>query len=391
MKSLNAIAFLVLFLFWACNPAREAKSDFVSQLTLQLDYSKIDTTGPVNPWAKFSGDLDQDGINDIIIGGQKGPLVWYRYPAWRKYNIAGGGYNTVDGEVGDIDADGDLDVVMGGLVWFENPGNLSESPEQTWTIHRIADHPTHDIEIADLNNDDRLDIIFRDQSEFNAKAGNSIHLWLNNGQEQWEEIVLDCPHGEGIEATDLDGDADPDIIIGGIWFENDFEDGKTKWIKHTFADWHPNANVKVADLNADNRKDIVLVPSELRGSYYKIAWFEAPENLDIDQWIEHTLQDTVECVVHSLAVGDLDNNGFVDIGYAEMHQGEDPDEVVVLLNRNRGQAWEKQVISDKGSHGLRIDDLNNDGLLDVFGANWSSDYQPIEVWINKGTRKITDE
>jgi hypothetical protein len=39
---------------------------------------------------------------------------------------------------------------MGGIVWFENPGNLSQLPDQSWEMHRIADHPTHDIEIADL-------------------------------------------------------------------------------------------------------------------------------------------------------------------------------------------------------------------------------------------------
>ena len=35
--------------------------------------------------------------------------------------IASGGWSGVNGEVADVDGDGDNDVVLGGLVWFENP------------------------------------------------------------------------------------------------------------------------------------------------------------------------------------------------------------------------------------------------------------------------------
>ena len=106
--------------------------------------------------------------------------------------------------------------------------------------------------------------------------------------------------------------------------------------------------------------------------------------------MEHILADSVECVIHSLALGDLDFNGSVDIVYAEMHQGADPDEVAVLLNQQNGQSWKKQVISQKGSHGLRIEDIDNDGLPDIFGANWSSDYQPVEAWLNTSVNETNE-
>ena len=349
---------------------------------VHLTYIQIDTAAPQNPWAKFSGDLDGDGIADMIIGGQNGPLVWYKYPDWAKHKIADGGYETVDGEVADVDGDGNLDIVMGGLVWFENPGDLLQSPDQEWSMHAIADHPTHDIEIADLDHDNLPDVISRDQSEFGTERGNTIHLWMNRGNDPWEEIVLGCPHGEGIFVTDLDKDNDPDIVIGGIWYENIVSDSQLIFKEHHYANWHPNASVQVADINRDGKNDVVLTPSELAGNFYRISWFEAPRDLTEDDWMEHIIADSVECVIHSLALGDLDDDGSVDIAYAEMHQGADPDEVAVLLNRRDGQSWMKQVISQKGSHGLRIADINNDGRPDLFGANWSSDYQPVEAWIN---------
>ena len=372
----------ILFLFMTicifnCKNITDSEKTKESLNQVKFNYIKLDTTTSAYPFAKCSGDLNGDGINNIIIGGKHGPLVWYEYPNLKKHKIADGGYSTVDGEVGDIDGDGDLDIIMGGMVWYENPENLLEIPDQIWAMHQISDHSTHDVEISDLNKDGRMDVISRDQSEFGSKAGNTIHLWMNKNE--WEEIVLDCPHGEGIVVEDLDSDDDTDIIISGFWFENVLRQGQVKWVKHQFADWHKNANVQVADINKDGRNDVVLVPAELAGEYYKISWFEAPEDLIGENWIEHIIFDSVECVMHSLSLGDIDNNGSVDIAYAEMHQGEDPDEVVILLNHNKGESWKKQVLSQTGSHGLRVDDVNGDNNLDIFGSNWSSAYHPIEI------------
>lgn len=47
-------------------------------------------------------------------------------------------------------------------------------------------------------------------------------------------------------------------------------------------------------------------------------------------------------------------------------------------------AREKLVLSEKGTHYIQVADVNHDGLPDIFGANWSSDYQPVELWLNRG-------
>jgi hypothetical protein len=348
-----------------------------------FDHIVLDSEGPKDPWAKITGDIDGDGFADVIIGGRQGPLVWYAYPKWTKAVISDGGYKTVDGEVGDVDGDGDLDVVMGGLIWYENPRRGGETAKSPWKPHKVADHPTHDVELADLDGDGDLDIVTRDQSEFGHKAGNKIYLWWQNADATWMQKVIDCPHGEGIALSDIDKDGDPDVVIGGIWFENtrDVVDGA--WNAHQYGSWHPNATVQIADINGDARPDIVLSPSELQKQFYKMSWFEAPSDPKKDNWTEHIIVEPIECVIHGLATADINGDGMIDVVSSEMHQGADPDEVAVFVNQAKGSAWKKQIISSRGSHLIRAADIGNDGDIDIVGANWSGPYQPIEMWENK--------
>jgi hypothetical protein len=343
----------------------------------------VDDNGPKDPWAKIAADIDRDGFADIVIGGQAGPLVWYKYPDWTKHVIAKGGYRTVDGEAGDIDGDGDLDIVMGGLIWYENPLSDGDPAKTPWTAHNIADHPTHDIELGDLDKDGHLDVVTRDQSDFGHNAGNKIYLWRQEKGSTWTHRIIECPHGEGIALGDISGDRYPDIFIGGIWFENPGTTREGVWQAHKFCDWHPSASVEVADLNGDGRPDVLLAPSELRGNWYRLSWFEAPADPRQTGWTEHVIVNRIECVVHGLATADFDGDGSIDIATSEMHQGEDPDEVAIFLNRNKGAAWDKQVLSTKGSHCIQACDIDSDGDMDLVGANWSGPCQPIELWENK--------
>ncbi len=349
-----------------------------------------------DPWAKIISDIDRDGFADLVVGGRDGPLVWYRYPDWTKAVIADGGYRTVDGEAGDVDGDGDADIVMGGLIWYENPLPGNDPARARWTAHQVADHRTHDVELADLDQDGDLDIVTRDQSDFGARAGDKIYLWYQGAGEgspthdsalagpgKWTHRILECPHGEGLALGDIDRDGDADVVIGGIWFENRGTVLDDAWQAHRFGGWHRSASVEVADINGDSRPDIVLSPSELKGECHRLSWFEAPADPRQAGWPERVIVEGIECVIHGLATADFNGDGSVDIAAAEMRQGQDPDEVAVFVNRGNGMVWDKQVLSTKGSHCIQAGDLGSDGDMDLMGANWSGSHQPVEVWENR--------
>jgi hypothetical protein len=224
--------------------------------------------------------------------------------------------------------------------------------------------------------------VTRNQSDFGHKLGNSIHIWYQKNDSIWEEDIINCSHGEGIRVIDLEDDGDADIVIGESWFENKGGKQKVEWERHGYAEWYKANCVDVADLNGDGYKDIILTPSELANKYYRISWFEAPKTLPDGRWVEHVLSDSTECVIHSLRVNDFNDDNLPDILYAEMHQGTDPDEVVLMMNRKHGKSWTKKIISTNGSHMLQLIDYDQDSDLDFFGANWSGPFQPVQLWEN---------
>lgn len=344
--------------------------------------------GPAKPYGKAIGDLSGDGQPDLFVSSANGDgMYWYLYPDWQKYAIRTRGSWSEDCQLVDIDNDGDNDVVNGnqqGLWWYENPQNTGESLDAgKWTEHKIGSDGTniHDLEIADLNGDGKPDVAVRYEKEYQKP----VTIFLQINPDDWIAVTntnLSHQKGEGLALGDLDRDADVDMALGDLWLEN--EGDGTAWEEHVYAEDMPGQMIlKIADLNHDGKPDIIAAPQSTQAG--KLAWYTAGKEIAL-LWIEHTIQHNVTRM-HGLAVGDFNNDGHLDIHTSTRHDhpGNQDHVSIWLSNGEPEPAFMEQILARTGSHFSKIADVDQDGDLDIFGANWSGPvdhHADILLWRN---------
>ncbi|MFN0053397.1 MAG: FG-GAP-like repeat-containing protein [Planctomycetales bacterium] len=144
-------------------------------------------------------DLDGDGDLDVLMafGIAAGvgndattshQIAWYENQGkpglgteWKKHTVAANFPQGFEAVAGDLDGDGDLDVVatgwssQGRLAWFENSGD----PTSSWKQHAIKDNWPNAVTVilADLDHDGRLDIAASAE-----RGANELRWWRNNGK-----------------------------------------------------------------------------------------------------------------------------------------------------------------------------------------------------------------
>ncbi|MEL6846015.1 MAG: VCBS repeat-containing protein, partial [Bacteroidota bacterium] len=177
----------------------------------------FDTGETGKPEGISAGDVDGDGENEIILSG----VYWDNPGGWRTGNPVQYPIDVnfvqeeVKSAVGDIDNDGDNDVYMGSpegafvyLAWYENTG-LNPSGGVNFTKHIIKDNfgKCHMVELIDIDKDGDLDLC---TGQSFGEDGCLIFYNNNNGA-SWTEQDFD-PSGNfytGIIADlDMDGDLD---------------------------------------------------------------------------------------------------------------------------------------------------------------------------------------
>ncbi len=108
----------------------------------------------------LSADMDDDGDPDIVThSNRSNQLIWYENPSWAGHTITTGISWLIVGPVGDMDQDGDLDVLFGGqnnIGWCENLGD-----GQNWQRHifdTVNNQWPTPVGLAHLNSDAYLDV-----------------------------------------------------------------------------------------------------------------------------------------------------------------------------------------------------------------------------------------
>ena len=222
-------------------------------------------------------DFDRDGRSDIVTMSDKNNLRWYRIPqnpreVWQRHDIGSGVHAGI--EIGDIDGDGDPDVVRSNL-WFDN----ADGSATKWKEHRIPfgnsaqPYPLATrARVVDIDRDGDADLVM---TENEIRAGRIAWLENQNGKgDRWTVHDLpaadDAPRGayHSLAVEDFDNDGDWDVFsvemeaIPGDrqprWFIWENADGRgTKFVERVIFDGKLGGHeAVVADVEGDGDLDI---------------------------------------------------------------------------------------------------------------------------------------
>jgi len=338
-------------------------------------------------------DVDQDGLNDFVIASQRdqgSAVVWYQRHAsgWTRYLIdetvlaieAGGAFH-------DIDGDGDLDVVMGGdaqsnqVWWWENPApNFAAHVGWPRRLIKNSGAPKHhDMLFGDFDGDGQTEFVFWNQrgrglflAEIPADP-RQTQPWPFTPIYRWDGGL----EHEGLAKADVDGDGVLDIIGGGRWFKYA---GGQSYTANLIDDSQRFTRAAVGQLKAGGRPEIVFSAGDLAGP---LRWYEWSG----ERWIGHDLLPQAIDHGHSLAVADLNGDGFLDIFAAEMRLNDsNPDaNLYVFLGDGNGNFATTVVASGIGSHEAKVGDLDGDGDLDILSKPWTWNTPRVDIWLNNST------
>lgn len=269
-----------------------AVSTFDNQVVWFENLDGLGNFGPQQTVASLYGaqtvkakDINGDGYIDIIAGGDN-KVIWIENTDglgnFGTPKIISNAIGTTESiEVGDIDGDGDMDVVVADydlntISWYENTDGLGNFGAAQ-LIHDEVDAALS-VVLKDLNNDGNLDVISDYQN-------GSIAWFENDGQGDFGSAnVIGSNLGLIFKlfAADLTGDGNNDIIASEwvqhelVWFQNTGNGNFGN--KNVISSAYQNpVGVIAADFNGDGKMDVAAC---FRG-LDQIIWFENKGPLSI--------------------------------------------------------------------------------------------------------------
>jgi len=361
----------------------------------------------VDPEDLQIADLDGDGDDDIILGVWTATYLGYHYYWYENKLNQGGGWiqNTISDTtklapptIYDIDTDGDLDLVTnyggnGGLIVFENSngaGNfIQHAPMNIYGGSSLNN--------VDINNDGIQDIV----SVYNTSTGNEELglIYIGRDDQTFENPIdyigdADNTYADGIlEGRDLNGDGIKDLITSHRNVERldwqSFDNTNLKFTNPRIIGEGRSIGIDFADFDGDGDEDIVTLNDDSYGD--NVIWFESI-NGEVNFEAAHVL-DSGDYGHKNIQAGDLDNDGDIDIFLNKT--GGNGSGVFWFENLD-GQAnfSVRQELSNSILTNLQLEDLDQDGDLDIFGYdNYPLGFQWLENngGVFSSTVLITDD
>jgi hypothetical protein len=302
-----------------------------------------------HPARVTSGDLDGDGLADLVVSDLGHPLPTEELVGRVLVGINGGDgsfeFETVLDRVGriadarsfDLDADGDLDLAVAAFGWLRHGGiyllyNETRPPGPlAFRVEKISERPgpVSVLPVEDLAVGPGHGIAAAFSQHYEA-----VSLFYEIAGRYEEHVIYRAPHPNwgmsNLSAVDFDGDGDTDFLLahgdtlddglpfkfyhGVDWLENL---GNAQFRAHQIGSFYGAQSAHAVDMDGDGDLDVVassflpqvnLSVSAERMRLDSIVWFERTEGDWIPWSIElnHPLHTGIEVV-------DFNRDGWLDV------------------------------------------------------------------------------
>jgi hypothetical protein len=326
-----------------------------------------------NPQFMSSGDLNNDGLFDLVTetgdrlsiyyqqpGGVFGPRMTITHPGTAGW--------PGDIDIGDLNGDGWNDIAVAGLssvgVYIFNGTPMGPMAPYYFPITNLW--ARNGLCIADVSSDGREDLVVLGWNGISVllqtPSGTLATPWTYPTGGSWPN---------GLAVADMNGDGRKDVVTAntgsnniGILLQNMGGNLNSAIIYATSGNSQGTDSLAVGDVNGDGRNDVLIV---CKGS----------KMLDVlTQKNDGSLNDKVSYPVYendntgpTAAVADLDADGQNEVVVSNSNSGN----LTIFDQDSSGVLFEKDTYkTGTNPHGVVARDMNGDGCADIAVSNGGS-------------------
>ncbi len=329
------------------------------------------STNVMSPQSIYTGDIDGDGDIDVMSASfEDSKISLYE-------NTDGQGNfgeqivltpsitNPTSARSGDIDNDGDQDVLSASsqddkIAWYENTDGIGEFGEQKV----ICDSAMYAVSVyaANIDSDGLIDVISASQNDGKIAWYKNTDGLGNFGEQQ---IITDTEeYISTIYPCDLDSDGDNDILCSTVddkvsWYINLDGNGNFSSEQIIAVTADGPYSVHAADIDGDGDLDIISASKW----DHKIAWYENTDGLG-NFGNENIISNTASFVA-SVFSCDLDTDGDNDVLTATNSMSEDKISWFENIDGAGGFGDEQIIDNSENINSIYASDIDNDGDIDI--------------------------
>ncbi len=339
-------------------------------------------------WDITYGDIDGDGDLDVIA-----TYVEHNIIVWHENTDGLGSFGPqriidpilVEGwikvKTADIDEDGKVDVIASSreghfLAWYRNEGSGNFSAQKIIAKGRDAGYST-EIYFSDIDSDGHIDI-----AAVHGTGASAETLWYeNDGSGNFtRHVVSTYPGALSITVKDVDDDGDPDIIC--VYNTNASTGSRLAWFENTdglgsFGPMNtiailedPPQSIQAADFDNDGDIDVALLVYSIDA---KIVWYKNTDGFGT--FSSEIIIEIFPPISEGIAFGKTgiaDFDGDMDIFYSYTGDAETEGEIHWAENNGSGSFTIHTINDNIRNYGLCAADINGDGKIDILSASWDA-------------------